>query len=302
MESYGTSSVWGGERVYDNEFLVSLHGNGWHVDRARFDGMLANCARGAGVEVWPGHRAAASESLGADGWRVALRGDSDANVEARFVVDATGRNACFAVERGARKVADDHLLGVAVRFHFPNGEGPADTRTLVEAQEHGWWYSALTTESRMIVAWMSDPDLIRSQRLDAGDNWFDQLRRSPLTWARVEHGWAESAPRIQTARSQRLTSTFGPGWVAAGDAATTLDPLSSQGILKALRTGKLASFVALDYLAGRPAGQPRYEALVTRDYEQCQATKARFYALERRWPQSPFWLRRQQSAPSADLA
>jgi hypothetical protein len=72
----------------------------------------------------------------------------------------------------------------------------------------------------------------------------------------------------------------------------TFDPLSSQGILKALRTGKMASFVALDCLAGNDAAIGRYEAMNTADYEAYREAKATFYAMETRWPQAPFWARR----------
>lgn len=50
-ESQGTRSVWGGPEPYDNEFLFSLRGNGWHVDRARFDALLCGRARDVGVEL-----------------------------------------------------------------------------------------------------------------------------------------------------------------------------------------------------------------------------------------------------------
>ncbi len=189
-------------------------------------------------------------------------------------------------------ITDDRLLGAFTRFTLPTGLTPSDPRTLVEAQEDGWWYSALTPDSCMVVAWMSDADLIRRQGMHIAANWLEHLQRSRLTWARVAQGQPELPPRVQAAQSQRLTKTSGPGWVATGDAASTLDPLSSQGILKALRTGKLASFVALDSLAGRLSSQLRYDALLARDYHQYHETKTWFYSLERRWPESPFWVRR----------
>src|SRR5229473_6150086 len=40
LESFGTRAAWGSGEPHENEFLFSLHGNGWRIDRARFDGML----------------------------------------------------------------------------------------------------------------------------------------------------------------------------------------------------------------------------------------------------------------------
>jgi hypothetical protein len=51
MESHGTRAVWGGPEPYENEFFVSLLGNGWQVDCARFDALLRDCARNAGADL-----------------------------------------------------------------------------------------------------------------------------------------------------------------------------------------------------------------------------------------------------------
>ncbi len=301
LESFGTRAAWGGDELYDHEFLFSARGNGWHVDRVRFDGMLCQAARGAGAAILAETRFTAAERAG-DHWSLTLRRDGfNERIEASWVIDATGRSAAFAVRQGARRLAADRLVGVAVRFRAPG----SDPSTLVEAQPDGWWYSAATPENGMVVAWMSDADLVRRQGLSDGPRWFEQLARSRHTAARVAGAVAEAGPIVRAARSQRL-SDFGGfgaggwGWVAAGDAACTLDPLSSQGILKALRTGKIASFVALDGLEGpgdRAASSlARYGRLLAAEYGRYLETRAWFYGEERRWPESPFWARRQLGA------
>ena len=73
-ESLGSRAVWGSDVPYENEFLFSLHGCGWSVNRARFDSMLVECARAAGIEV---HEA---------------RGMTPG---ASFTIDASGRRAVF---------------------------------------------------------------------------------------------------------------------------------------------------------------------------------------------------------------
>jgi flavin-dependent dehydrogenase len=80
--------------------------------------------------------------------------------------------------------------------------------------------------------------------------------------------------------------------VAAGDAAMTFDPLSSQGILKALRSGKLASFVAVDFLLRGVDTHERYTRLARAEYDEYEWVKRTYYSEERRWPAAPFWARR----------
>src|SRR5262249_55090563 len=147
--------------------------------------------------------------------------------------------------------------------------------------------------SGLIAVWMSDADLVREQGLGEGPRWFEHLARSRHTAARVAGAAAEAGPIVRAARSQRLSAAGGEGGAAAGAAALTLESLSSQGVLKALRTGKISSFVALDGLEGRAASSlARYEQLREAEHRQYLETRAWFYGQERRWPESPFWARR----------
>lgn len=289
MESFGTRAVWGAPEPYDNEFLFSLRGNGWHVDRVRFDALLCGSAKQAGADVIEDARLRVAAYVDRS-FRLRLRGTElhpeRGELRARFVIDASGREACFATGAGARRITHDRLIGVCGLF--PSA-GP-DAATLVEAQSEGWWYSALLPGSRVVVAWMSDVDLIRDREMCRTECWLEGLGRSEWTRARVS-GDLQAPLRVWAAYSQRLSQFCGDGWLAAGDAATTYDPLSSQGILKALRAGKIASFVALDALEGRDSAS-RYEKLVAAEYADYLETRRWFYSQEQRWPQSPFWRRR----------
>jgi flavin-dependent dehydrogenase len=285
-ESVGTRAVWGGEEPYDSEFLFSLRGNGWHVDRARFDALLWQSAQEAGAETMSGARLCGVERRGVT-FYLQLRNPSfDASIQARFVIDASGRQASFASKCGACLLVDDRLIGVCGLLQGTS----RDTTTLIEAQSDGWWYSSLLPGSRVIVVWMSDTDLVRQQGLCDPDRWIERLNRSEWTCARTSRALLEPL-RVWTAYSQRLSQVHGEGWVAAGDAATTYDPLSSLGILKALRAGKIASFVALDALEGRDSAH-RYEKVVADEYANYCETKRWFYSEEQRWSTSRFWQRR----------
>jgi flavin-dependent dehydrogenase len=287
--SHGTRALWGGAEPYDNEFLFSLRGSGWHVARACFDALLCDRAREAGAEVLTDARLQ-SVQREQNIFRLQLQFSEAKRIElhSRFVIDASGRSACFAGFQGAKRMVDDRLLGVCGIF----AAAGADAATLVEAQPGGWWYSSLLPASRMIVAWMSDADLIREQGMCDPVRWLERMGRSKFTHRRIG-GDLLTPLRAWTAQSQRLSRFCGEGWVAAGDSATTYDPLSSQGILKALRSGKVASFVALDALEGRDTGI-RYEEMVAGEYAGYCETKRWFYSQERRWPLEPFWQRRRE--------
>jgi len=263
--AYATSAAWASSTPYDHDFLYSARGSGWRLDRIRFDRMLRDCAQEQDVAI--------------------LRGVS--LPEAAFVIDASGRRASFARRQGARIVQGDRLIGVVGVFPFH-----AAAPLLVESQPDGWWYSTAIPGSRLVVAWMSDSDLVRRQSMVDPDVWMERLRQSGLTAQRVGQIELEAPLRVFAANSQRVSPTAGPGWAAAGDAAFASDPLSAQGILRALRTGKLAAFAAFDYLQGRTASVRKYDRLIAAEYAAYCASKALYYGLERRWLESEFWMRR----------
>src|SRR5262249_56659552 len=51
LESYGIRSSWETPAARHRDFLFNPYGCGWHVDRARFDAMLAGAAAEAGAEL-----------------------------------------------------------------------------------------------------------------------------------------------------------------------------------------------------------------------------------------------------------
>jgi flavin-dependent dehydrogenase len=98
--------------------------------------------------------------------------------------------------------------------------------------------------------------------------------------------------RVSAARSFRLESPTGPGWLAVGDAAMAVDPLSSMGILSALRSGVAAAATITAHLSGDEAALGRYSAEVAERFKTYLVERSAVYATERRWRALPFWKRR----------
>ncbi|HEY6924108.1 MAG TPA: hypothetical protein VI653_11620, partial [Steroidobacteraceae bacterium] len=89
---------------------------------------------------------------------------------------------------------------------------------------------------------------------------------------------------------------------AAGDAAISLDPLSTRGISAALLSGIHASHAAHAYLSGTPAAVASYAATLQRVYMEHCATRQSFYVMERRFEYAPFWRRRASSNKSTNTS
>jgi flavin-dependent dehydrogenase len=299
LRSLGHRFVWGSSIPGERPFLTGTEGDGWHVDRLAFEAGLAERARGAGVDWrWGCHLAHCAAVDG--GWRLEIETpDGRDALTADFLADATGRPAHLARRLGARRLRYDRLVGAASLLRSP--EPAADTYTLVEAVPAGWWYSALLADGRLAVAFMTDGDLLdrRLRVLESGGAaWWSALRETRETWARVaSHRYERTeGVRILPAETSRLDTIAGEGWLALGDAAAAYDPLSSNGIGSAMGSGFYAANAIADTLAGQgEAACFAYLDLMQRAYGACLDLQRHHYGEERRWPNSPFWRRRQRA-------
>lgn len=277
LRSQGNRSFWGSSVATESPFLANPYGEGWHVDRQRFEAGLAEAAIAAGAE-----------------WRWGVRVVPPSVPEAGFVVDATGRSARLARRLGSRRLRYDRLIGISTLLASP---APAeDTYTQVEATPDGWWYSALLADGRLAVAVFGDADLLERPLL-AGDPeaWWSRLRQTEATRERVEaHGYRQNAGlRVLPADTSRLDHIMRYLWLAVGDAAVAYDPLSSYGVGSALGSGFYAGHAIADLFAGREEARLAYLSVMQEAAERCFALQREAYSRERRWPESPFWRRRQ---------
>nr|MDQ6941236.1 hypothetical protein [Candidatus Eremiobacteraeota bacterium] len=57
----------------------------------------------------------------------------------------------------------------------------------------------------------------------------------------------------------------------------------------------------LDMLRGDAGGRTKYERYAAREYAEYLATRRQFYSDERRWPDAPFWARRNGVAAVVEI-
>ena len=293
--SPGTLAFWGSDRPHAEDTLFGVHGQGWQLDRVRFDATLRETAAMAGADVRnatlrldaagdarTSHRLVARDAQG-----------SETRLEARWLIDASGRAASFARAFGAERIAHDRLFAVHQRLH-----GGADTdrdgRTWVESIEDGWWYSVLLPSGERLIAFLCDADANVRRRLLDGDGLWRHLAHAPRLHALCRrHDWASHGrAHGADASSVELDRTAGGRWLAVGDAALAFDPLSSKGISSALYTGLRAVDAILACDRGDATAIDVY-ARHLRDIHRVYREQLRaFHAMEMRWPDAAFWRRR----------
>ncbi len=285
VPNYGTRSAWGGTDLVERDHLLDPDGHGWILDRNAFDAQLRKVAQAAGVQVLEGRRIRSLQRVG-DGWQLDIDGDE---CTASWMVDASGRARVIARMIGEPVQRRDELVAFSLRA--PARPGDTDRRLCTESCPLGWWYTTLTPGGDRAVLLVTDASsAMAGLALDREKlrEWLGKTRHiHPLFDCQQATG-----PGLHRAESTRLQRFSGPGWMAVGDAAAALDPISSQGILHALHTGERAGDAVADALAGSDEARLRYEEELERLDAAYVQNRTLVYAAERRWPDEPFWQRR----------
>lgn len=305
--SRGNISIWGGDAPATQDFFFNAYGPGLCVDRAGFDAALLEAARAQGVEVQTGTVLTAARYQD-ERWAVTLEGPSGAlEIHAAYLVDATGRTAALGRLFALPHDRGDPLFSYALAFE---ADGPAtgdmDGYTRIEAAPNGWWYSNRLPgthggPARRLVVFHTDRDTPNARQAATADGLLRLLATTTLMRpVLAEHGYRPQG-RVQGAPAGNAVAAnaVAKGFVAVGDAAQAHDPLSSQGVERALTSGALAG-LALHYALSNPdAPQPflaRYQQQMRAHWQTYLAQHAYYYAMEPRWAERPFWARRATQA------
>jgi flavin-dependent dehydrogenase len=298
---YGNRFVWGGTTPSETDHLRTPDGPGWHLDRSRFDGWL----RGIAIE-W-GARLLSRAVVRSFEWdtsnqcwqtEISHNASQVSRIQARILIDATGRHASISRRLGATVVSREPRLVCGWLIGYSQAETSSTAGfTFVEAVEDGWWYTAPLPSGRRILALYTDPALPQARVLRSTEMF---LKHSSCTEQlhSILDGCGFSTdtarPRLNVANGGALQPPAGSYWFATGDAAIHFDPISSQGLLNALFTGLATAEAADRALAGDDPLQvaEMYCHLIDGVGDAYKQHLTACYGSEERWPELPFWARR----------
>ena len=294
----GNLSAWGSSDLYYSAHSAENNFCGYQVERAVFDSMLMASAQRAGASLlqpcWP-----TEVHPEPPGWcvKVRLQSGASTSIHTKFLCDATGRSRFLARRLNLATRNDGRLLGLIA--YWQHGSGvvmPDHSNTLVESISDGWFYTAGLADSRRVTGWMTDRDLLpKHLHACARQVYCDALARTQYIRERLQGAAWNGIVRIFAANPTIVEHVAGSNWLLIGDSASTLDPLSSQGIQKAI-TSALAANVVVQTILTRPDHtQPAIEFYQEREetaYRLHIDSLARLYSRETRWIDQSFWKRR----------
>ena len=209
-----------------NPQVKRLEPPGWLVLRPALEQQLRAHAQRAGAQLVHG-TARSFRRRAAGGWLVAV--DTPQGpwlVEAESLVDARGRRpAAAAALAGPRTVA--------LSAPWRPGPGPASP-TCIEAGAEAWFWGCPLPAGHYAATVFLDAAALRGLRGPQRQALYRQRLAQATLLAPLLDGERVGPATVRDATSRTATAPIEADLVRVGDAACAIDPLSSQGVQRAL--------------------------------------------------------------------
>jgi menaquinone-9 beta-reductase len=220
-----------------------------HVDRVRLNAAVREIAIREGVRILP-DRVTEVETRGRT--VVSVTTAQGARIAAKWFVDASGSSARLfprtfnlpASEYGPPKVAIWSYLTVNESIEGTTLHAEGDCPSYMD-----WVWEIPIHPDTISIGLVAPGETIKALRA-SGQSVDDILRTQLERFPRFRE-LMRSAPTISTSvtsyRCRVHSHIFGPNWLVAGEAASMVDPMTSNGVTAALRHASEAAAVIIKY-------------------------------------------------------
>ncbi len=291
VRSTGNTVWWGDKEPRSRAFADGTAG--YQVRHRDFDRVLLAAAEAAGAKVI---RDATVREADVERQPTRLSGDVDGvpfTVDAAMVLDASGRQGVVAKARGLRVDAAARTIALVGTWRRDGGwEVPDDSHTLVESFTDGWAWSVPVEPGLRYFTCMLDPRVSEAASGDLGERYMASLGRAACFGRLLQGATMDSDPWGCDASGYHAESVAGDRFLLVGDAASSIDPLSSFGVKKALGSAWLAAIVSNTVLSDAglaDAARSIFEDHERRVYETFRRQAAGFFDQVAADEEHAFW-------------
>ena len=241
----------------------------YQVWRQDFDKMLYDHARDCGADAREGHEVVQFDHTGPRATQIEVRTDEGRHyaIEARYLVDASGRDAFLSAKKRLRRKNDAHQ-SAAIFGHFRGAarRSGADAGNIsIYRFDHGWMWMIPLPHDIMSIGAVCRPEYLKQRKGRTVEFLMDTLNRNPALAKRMERSELCGEVRVTGNYSYDSAAMGGPGWVLVGDAFAFLDPVFSSGVYLAMSGAEQAAAVVDASLR-----EPKREAALLRRLEKRQ--------------------------------
>lgn len=264
---------------------------GFQVDRGRFDQLLLEAAKEVGVNVLQPARASRPQRKEQDRWLVPVRmRDRSYTLKARFLVDATGKHSPLSGKKQRYSAATLALYGYWQNTCFQDAE------SRVESGANEWFWGASLPNGTFNAAVFLDREIYPKRRGER-QQFYESLLAKTTLFQGCLQGNLETPVRVCDASSYFATDSIEPDFIRVGEAALSIDPLSSQGVQVAMMsafTGSIAVHTILTHPERTDVAIAFYRDRQQETVDRNQKTATELYAEQDIYPPTSFWQIRAQ--------
>jgi flavin-dependent dehydrogenase len=250
MEKYGAefTSPWDGRHqefqfahAWDDSLALA-----YQVRRSEFDEILIRRAAEVGAQVLEGWRARDAQFADDGRWaRIeALRPDGATDwIEARHVIDATGRDTFLGTRLNAKRRNPRHN-SAALYAHFAGARresGRREGNIGIFWFDHGWFWFIPLADGNTSVGAVIWPSYLKTRRSPVKDFFLSTIALCPPLAERLREARLTTEVEATGNYSYHCDHSHGANYLLVGDAYTFIDPVFSSGVMMAMTSGAAAA-------------------------------------------------------------
>ncbi len=301
----GHTVCWGMPHPRTSYYSADRTRQGLQVWRADFDSLLLAHARSGGVQVCEGRTVEHVHFTSGAG--VTVHYTPQGRIHAPFFIDASGQAGVLARQGFRQRDAVFQTLALAGYWRGAGGPPGVDfANTVVETSADGMvWSAPLHNGLRnvtLFVDWRAGQQIRRDGLLPF---YLSALKKLPYLSDLLHGARLEWAPRALDATLYTASAFAGAHFLLVGDAGLRIDPLSSEGVHKAMASA-ITGAAVVNTILRRPTMTPHtirfYEERQRATYQAHYDQSVQYYREEARWPDSEFWQRRSRATAVATPA
>ena len=243
------------------------HPYAYQVRRSEFDQILLNNSKEKGTQVYEEVRVTGVD-LNSNGMSLVSAENREGNShqwQARYVVDATGRDSFLAKKLGIRRNNRTHNSS-AIYSHFKNGErlkGDDEGNISIYWFDEGWFWMIPLKDGTMSVGAVCHPKYLKDCQKDLDKFLWKTISQSPDVARRLRNARMTMATKATSNYSYFSDHLVGKNYILIGDAFAFIDPVFSSGVHLALTS----AIHAVDVIEATMNKNPSL-ARVQREYER----------------------------------
>lgn len=284
-----SQSLWGGG-AHSKSSLPSPYGSDWIIPKINFINLLHEHAKKYGVHIsWCRWNKVQSHSPGDEKSIYSVEIDQPPHsIFANAIIDASGHRACAARQLDAERKCIFHQTAQIWNISTPKILTKPWSFTFSHSK--GWIYAATSAHSGHSISLFS----AHHSRQEASHKISNRMAVNKMTSNSqikdilkvlehkmkiydIESILKDQRPTLRSATSSSTWPVANKHWVAIGDAACTLDPLSSTGLLHAIRSACKGARAIKNSLNGNFSDLESYSKMTNQFFQKYISERQQIY-------------------------